>query len=158
MPSAEDCPTLLHLDGYLTVAVVKYRLVEVSNIIDAASTCRAQSSRDNATRTAIDGIRFALVEVVAKGGVSTCSKFVRSHSVRASLKADYTAYKLGFWCVGGAERRGVGCRKDVLFTRAGRQAACKVDLDSSALAPHYGRSSLNSDWIALIAGRNVLIK
>ena len=37
------------------------------------------------------------------------------------------------------------------------QASCKVDPGSSAWSG-YGRSSLNSDWIAFIAGRNVLIK
>jgi hypothetical protein len=76
--SADDCPTLLHLHGYLTVAVMKCRLVEDSNIIDAASACREQSGRDNATRTATDGIRFALGEIVAKGGVPAWCKFVPS--------------------------------------------------------------------------------
>ena len=76
--SAEDCATLLHLHGYLTVAVVKCRLVEASSIIDAASACRAQSGRDNAARTATDGIRFALGEIVAKGGEPGWCKFVQS--------------------------------------------------------------------------------
>ena len=75
--TAQDCPTLLHLHGYLTVAAVKCRLVEASSIIDAASDCRAQSGRDIATRTATDGIRFAMGEIAAKGGVPAWCKFVQ---------------------------------------------------------------------------------
>jgi hypothetical protein len=75
---AEDCETLLHLHGYLTVAAAKCRLVEAPNVIDAASACRAQSGSDVATRTATDGIRFAVGEMAAKGGVTAWCKFVQN--------------------------------------------------------------------------------
>ena len=74
---AADCPTLLHLHGYLTVAAVKCGYREAASIIDAASACRAQVGHAAATRTATDGIRFAQGEIVVKGGVPAWCEFVK---------------------------------------------------------------------------------
>jgi hypothetical protein len=76
--SAADCPTLLHLHGYLTVAKVKCGYREAESIIDEASKCRAQVGHTAATSTATDGIRFAQGEIVAKGGVPAWCGFVKS--------------------------------------------------------------------------------
>jgi hypothetical protein len=79
MPSvrAADCPTLLHLHGYLTVATAKCGFTEASNVIDAASACRAQIGKEAAAKVATDGIRFAQGEIVAKGGSSAWCALIR---------------------------------------------------------------------------------
>ncbi|MFI5014169.1 MAG: hypothetical protein ACHQAY_17670 [Hyphomicrobiales bacterium] len=74
---AADCPTLLHLHGYLTVAVVKCGYKKAAAIINAASACRAQAGHAAATKTATDGIRFAIGEIVVKGGVPAWCSFVK---------------------------------------------------------------------------------
>jgi hypothetical protein len=74
---AADCPTLLHLHGYLTVAKVKCGFAEASNVIDAASTCRAQLGKTQALKVATDGIGFARGEMTAKGGTSPWCAFVK---------------------------------------------------------------------------------
>jgi len=75
--TAEDCPTLLHLHGYLTVAVSRCGLVEASGVVDAASACRAQAGPDAAAGMATDGVRFAVGEIAAKGGEPSWCKFVQ---------------------------------------------------------------------------------
>jgi hypothetical protein len=74
---AADCPTLLHLHGYLTVATGKCGFTEASNIVDLASTCRAQIGKASALKLASDGIRFAQGEMVVKGGTATWCAFVK---------------------------------------------------------------------------------
>jgi hypothetical protein len=74
---AADCPTLLHLHGYLTVATVKCGFTEASNIIDLASACRTQIGKAPAEKVATDGIRFARGEMVAKGGTAAWCAFVK---------------------------------------------------------------------------------
>jgi hypothetical protein len=67
--SAADCPNMLHLHGYLTVAVAKCGFKEAPSVVNAASDCRAQLGHSVATQLARDGIRFAQGEMKAKGGV-----------------------------------------------------------------------------------------
>jgi hypothetical protein len=60
---------MLHLHGYLTVAVAKCGFKEATNVVNAASVCRAQTGHAAATQLATDGIRFAQGEMKEKGGV-----------------------------------------------------------------------------------------
>jgi len=75
---AADCPTTLHLHGYLTVAVAKCGFREAINVVSAASDCRAQTGHAAATQFATDGIRFAQGEMKVKGGVLPWCASVRS--------------------------------------------------------------------------------
>jgi hypothetical protein len=75
---AADCPTLLHLHGYLTVAGVKCGYREAEEIINSASACRSSIGHAVATRTAADGIRFAKGEIIAKGGVAAWCGYVKA--------------------------------------------------------------------------------
>ncbi len=75
---AADCPTLLHLHGYLTVAGVKCGYREAEEIINSASACRNEIGHAVATRKAADGIRFARGEIVVKGGAVAWCSFVKS--------------------------------------------------------------------------------
>lgn len=75
---AEDCPTMLHLHGYLTVAIAKCGFREASAVINAASACRAQVGHASATQTATEGIRFALGEMKEKGGIGAWCVFAKA--------------------------------------------------------------------------------
>jgi len=75
---AADCPNLLHLHGYLTVAVVKCGFREARSIVNLASSCRTMVGHASATQTAADGIRFAQGEIAAKGGVPAWCGFAKS--------------------------------------------------------------------------------
>ena len=74
---AADCPTLLHLHGYLTVAGAKCGYREADEVFKSASACRAKISHAEATRKAVDGIRFARGEIIAKGGTAAWCAYVK---------------------------------------------------------------------------------
>jgi hypothetical protein len=77
LAEAADCPTLLHLHGYLTVAGAKCGYREAEEIFKSASACRTQIGHAEATRQAADGIRFARGEIVVKGGTAAWCGYVK---------------------------------------------------------------------------------
>ncbi len=74
---AEDCPNLLHLQGYMNRAAQRCGVREAAAVEHAAHRCATRLG-ERANPVLTDGMRFAQGEEIAKGGTSAWCAFVQT--------------------------------------------------------------------------------
>lgn len=74
--TAQDCPNLLHLKGYMNQAATRCGVKEATASEHVAHVCATRLG-PRADRMLLDGMRFADGEAIVKGGTPAWCAFVR---------------------------------------------------------------------------------